>query len=488
MPSPARRRVAPALISVAAFLAVPTPASALLEPPTADDRPNIVVIQTDDQALEDMSVMTKTRRLLGGSGVTFENYYASFSLCCPSRATLLTGQYAHNHGVRGNLPPNGSYFAMDSLHTLPVWLQRAGYVTAHVGKYLNGYTVASLVPPGWTEWYTGSDPFTYNYYNYVLSENGVPRFYGDRPEDYQTDVLTRKAVNVIRRRSGRSRPFFLSLDYLAPHVESSTVPLVTEDGPPPVPAPRHAGTFATRPLPVDASFDEVDVSDKPPHVQARSRLTSTQVAEITTTHRARLESLLAVDDGVQAVVDALQESGELANTLIIFISDNGHMSGQHRYPQGKLRVYEPSTHLPLLVRGPGVAIGQTTSALAANVDLAPTVLAYARATADIEMDGRPLSRVLATPALAWSREILHEYFKEESPVGRDGGDPSYTGVRASDGVVYVEHDGGATEMYDLTTDPLQLDSVHAAPAHATRKAALAARLAALRTCSGVSCR
>lgn len=478
-------RMATVLAAVALLPAVPDIASAGGSTP---GRPNVVLIQTDDQALADLAVMPRTRALIGDAGVAFDRYYASFSLCCPSRATLLTGQYAHNHGVRGNLPPNGSFLALDSLHTLPVWLQRAGYVTAHVGKYLNGYTVASLVPPGWDEWFTGSDPFTYKYYDYVMSENGVPRFYGSRPQDYQTDVLTRKAVGFIERRAPKRAPFFLSLDYLAPHSEASTVPLVTDDGPPPVPAPRHAGTFANEPLPQDPSFDEADVSDKPAHVRSRPRLTPARIAEITTSHRARLESLLAVDEGVEQVVDALQRSGELANTVVLFISDNGHMAGQHRYPQGKLRIYEPSTHLPLLVRGPGVVAGATTRALAGNVDLAPTVLDFAGGTADHPLDGRSLRPVLAQPATDWPRDLLHEYFKEENPVGRESGDPSYTAVRSSDGTVYVEHDGGEVEMYDLDDDPDQLDSVHADPAYAARRAAAAARLAELRTCAGSSCR
>ena len=446
--------------------------------------PNVVVIQTDDQSLNTLHAMQRTQELVGDAGVTFDRYYASLSLCCPSRASLLTGRYAHNHGVERNVPPNGSYYALDSSRTLPVWLQRAGYVTAHVGKYLNGYLLG--VPSGWTEWYTGMDPTTYRYYNYILNENGIPHLYGSRPNDYQTDVLTRKAVRFIERRAPGPRPFFLSLDYLAPHTEVGTIPFVTEDTPP-IPAPRHEGSMGSVALPEDPSFNEADVSDKPAHVRNRPLLTTADRAEITERYRARLESLLAVDEGIEAVIAALAETGELANTYIFVISDNGWMDGQHRYPRAKRRIYEPSMHLPLLVRGPGVAPGTHTRSLAVNVDLAPTIVELAGARADFEMDGRSLVPLLSAPATDWSRQILHEYVAGEGPLADDT-DPSFEGVRTDTGLVYVEHATGERELYDLNSDPFQLESLHDDPSYAAQRDAMAARLAELRQCAGASCR
>lgn len=441
-------------------------------------RPNVVVIQTDDQSLSTMHAMQRTQGLIGGAGVSFDRYYASYSLCCPSRATLLTGRYAHNHGVESNVPPAGGYWAFDDRSTLPVWLQRAGYATAHVGKYLNGYMFG--VPRGWSEWYTGIDPTTYRYHDYLLNENGVPRWYGRRERDYQTDVLTRKAVSVIRRRAPSDRPFFLSVDYMAPHDEIKGVPRLTP-ATPPTPARRHHGAFADAPLPADPSFDEADVSDKPAHVRARPPLTDADRAEAQARYRARLEALLAVDEGVEQIVGALAAAGELDETYVLFVSDNGWLEGQHRYAHGKRAIYEPSMHLPLLVRGPGIPAGSSSSALAANVDLAPTILELTGAVAEDELDGRSLVPVLRAPATTWDRDVLHELVA-------GGGDPPFTGVRTEDDLVYVEHGTGEHELYDLRTDPFQLDSRHDDPAYADRQEALAARLAELRDCRGATCR
>lgn len=463
-------------VAISALLVAVCPAGAGASDP-GPVPPNVVVIQTDDQSLSTMRVMARTQRLIAGAGLSFDRYYASFSLCCPSRATLLTGQYAHNHGVTSNLPPAGGYYALDHRSTLPVWLQRAGYVTGHVGKYLNGYMLG--VPKGWDEWYTGIDPSTYRYHDYLLNENGVPRWYGRRERDYQTDVLTRRAVGFIRRRAPAGRPFFLSLDYMAPHDEIKGIPRVTP-ATPPAPARRHRGVLADVPLPEDPNFDEADVSDKPAHVRDRPRLSDAQKDAAQRRHRARLEALLAVDEGVEQVIGALEETGALDRTYVLFLSDNGWLEGQHRYDHGKLAVYEPSTRLPLLVRGPGVAAGTTTRALAANVDLAPTILELAGAAADAELDGRSLVPVLGAPQHAPPREVLHEKLT--------GADPRFAAVRTDDDLVYVEHETGETELYDLRVDPFQLESRHDDPALAARRAALAQRLAQLRACRGATCR
>lgn len=456
---------------------------------TAAERPNVVVVQTDDQTLADMAALPEVRRLIGEQGVTFADYHASFSLCCPSRASLLTGQYAHTTGVEGNVPPKGSVTAFDDRRTLPVWLKRAGYRTAHVGKYLNLYTTG--IPPGWDEWYTGVDPTTYRYFGFTLNENGVPRTYGSRPEDYSTDVFTDKAVDVVRRNAGR--PFFLALDYVAPHTQVAQVPRVIP-GSPPVPAPRHAGRFADLPLPRDPSFDEEDVSDKPTHVQRRPRLSAETIDEITTLFRARRASLLAVDEGVARVIAALRETGVLDRTYVFFVSDNGFMAGQHRYPEGKLRFYEPSTHLPLLVRGPGVARGATIRASAMTIDLAPTIAELTGARPDLEPDGVSLAPVLRAPRTRWNRYLLHEYVAPDGPLSSldpdasDNAEPSFRGVRSSDGYVYVEHDSGERELYDLGRDPHQLDNRAADAAYETTRARLATALAQLRDCRGAGCR
>src|SRR5919199_938362 len=171
-------------------------------------RPNILILETDDQTLAEMAVLPNVRRLIGAQGVTFDNNFDSYSLCCPSRATLLTGQYSHNNGVRGNKPPDGGYYKLDSTNTLAVWLRDGGYYTVHLGKYLNGYGTRNKteIPPGWSEWHGAVDPSTYRYYGYTLNENGTLHTYCARPEPacYQTDVYRDKADAVIRSRADRS--------------------------------------------------------------------------------------------------------------------------------------------------------------------------------------------------------------------------------------------------------------------------------------------
>ena len=228
-------------------------AVALAAAPAASARPNVVVLMTDDQTLASMSVMPKTRELLGGRGTTFTRSFVNFSLCCPSRATLFTGQYAHNHGVLGNRPPLGGYTRLDKSEWLPDWLQRAGYHTIHLGKFLNGYgrdSPPTEVPPGWTEWYGSVDPSTYRFYNYTLNENGTSAPTERRdPRYYQTDFYSRRAVSLIGRLAPASRPFFLSLAFLAPH---SGGPRDSDDPSrlgTPVPAPRHRNAFSALPLP-----------------------------------------------------------------------------------------------------------------------------------------------------------------------------------------------------------------------------------------------
>ena len=174
---------------------------------------------TDDQTVESMRVMPNVKTLIADQGVTFDNSFVSYSLCCPSRSTFLTGQYAHNHGVWGNTAPNGGYYKLDSTNTLPVWLQRAGYQTIHLGKYLNQYGTRNPreIPPGWGQWYGTPDPSTYRYLNYQINENGNLVQFGNAAADYKTDVESRLAVDLISRQAADPRPFFMWVAFLAPH-------------------------------------------------------------------------------------------------------------------------------------------------------------------------------------------------------------------------------------------------------------------------------
>jgi N-acetylglucosamine-6-sulfatase len=466
------------LLGAAAPATTSEPRSAVQE----QQRPNVVVIETDDQTLESVRVMRNVRRLIGDQGTTFENNFASFSLCCPSRATFLTGQYAHNHGVQGNSPPDGGYERLDHSSTLAVWLQRSGYYTAEVGKYLNGYgqRSATVVPPGWSEWHAAVKNA---YFGHTLNENGSLLAFGSDTAAYQTDVFARRALDVIRRRAPAEQPFFLWFTPYAPHAGGPR----DADDPPgigtPSPAPRHRNIFSGERLPRPPSFNEADVADKPAYIRQLPRLSPRRIAAIQENYQQRLETLLAVDEAVGAIVAELQRLGELDRTLVVFTSDNGFFHGEHRVPFGKVLVYEPSIRVPLLMRGPGVPRGLRLRQLVANIDLAPTILDAANATPGRRQDGRSLLPLLARPALQWGRDLLIEG-RPEAGRGRRRG--TFDAIRTPR-YLYAEYTNGDRELYDLVRDPNELRSRHADPSLAPLRAELARRLAFLRECRGSAC-
>ena len=446
--------------------------------PAAAARPNIVVLMTDDQTLDSMAVMPKTRALIGGEGTTFRRSFVNYSLCCPSRSTLYTGQYAHNHGVITNTPPLGGFTRLDTTNWLPLWLQAAGYRTMHVGKFLNGYgrDAPPSVPPGFSDWHGTVDPSTYSYYDYTVFENGVPRTY---PGVYSTDFIATRADELIAAAAPAAQPFFMSVAFVAPH---SGQPREADDPPgiaTPAVAPKYANAFASLPLPTPPSFNEADMSDKPLALQARPAITAVRALRMQEAYQQRLESLLSVDDAVESIVSALRGTGELDNTLILFTSDNGFFAGEHRVATGKVLAYEPSIRLPLLMRGPGVSVGATAGQLVTNADLAPTILDAAEAKPGRVEDGRSLLELVGDPGVEWGRELLLE--------GGNAQGLTFTGLR-NYRWKYIEHTDGEVELYDLERDPYELQSLHPDPAFAGIKALLAARLAILRSCAGRTCR
>jgi N-acetylglucosamine-6-sulfatase len=439
-------------------------------------RPNVVMIMTDDQTVESMRVMPNVKTLLADQGVTFDNNFVSYSLCCPSRATYLTGQYAHNHGVWGNSAPNGGYYKLDSTNTLPVWLNRAGYQTMHIGKYLNGYGTrnAREVPPGWGLWYGSVDPTTYRYYNYTLNENGTTVNYGTGVANYQTDVYARKAVGLIAAQAADPRPFFLSVAFLAPHAGGPRDPDDPAGQATPSPAPRHRNLFRTQPLPAPPSFNEADVSDKPAAIRNRPLLTTARINKIRENYQQRLESLLAVDEAVAQIVNQLAAIGKLDQTYIIFTSDNGFMHGEHRVPQGKVVLYEPSIRVPLIIRGPNLPAGVHRSQFVENIDLAPTIVDATDVQPARVMDGKSLLPFAKDPILHSGRDLLLET-------------PTYAAIRTPNWL-YAEHVTGEKELYNLARDRDELNSVHNDLGLAATRTNLATRLARLRGCLGATCR
>jgi len=468
----------------------------------AGQRPNIVMLMTDDQTVDDLAVMPATRRAFVSRGVTFQNSIVSYPVCCPSRATYLTGRYAHNHGVMGLYLPTGGYARFNDEDALPVWLERAGYHTAHIGKYLNGYGTdrPAIVPPGWSEWYGAVDPATYRMWNFTLNENGTQVTYGapgeENPALYQTDVLRNKALDVIRRGSHSASPFFLSVAFLAPHHEEAAIRART--GVTVRAAPRHRGRFASLTLPPGRGFNELDRSDKPRFMRRFPVLDSTAIGRITAEYRARSESLLAVDEAVAAIVRELKAQGVLDNTYLLFTSDNGYLLGQHAVPSGKMLAYDPSSRVPLLIRGPGVKRRAASLEPVANVDLAPTILelASAKRVGGAPIDGRSLMRFARNPALRTDRPLLLETgglrATSLEPEDDKGTVPvrtirTYRAVR-TERWLYVVYRSGERELYDLLNDPFQLRSRHNDPRYAATRRALRAELDRLATCRGRICR
>ncbi|HEU0019391.1 MAG TPA: sulfatase [Thermoleophilaceae bacterium] len=466
----------------AVLLAAPSAGGPTSAAAQADPRPNVVVLMTDDQTLRSMRAMPRTRWLIGDQGARFANSFVSNPRCCPSRATFLTGQYSHNNGVFTNGPPIGGWQQLrGTSNWLPTWLQATGYRTVHTGKFLNHYGLddPTEVPPGWDEWYGTIDPTTYRYSGYTVNENGSLRTYGrDRdPRWYSTDFAGRRAVGIVERLAPAAQPFFLSVAFLAPHTGGPHEPGDPVGLGTPAIAARHRGAFGHLALPRGGAFDEVDVSDKPPFLR-RPRLRPRTIAGIEALYRQRLESLIAVDEAVEQIVAALQRSGELDKTLIVFTSDNGYLAGEHRLPHGKAKAYDPSIRVPLMIRGPGVPAGVRPQQMVVNADLAPTILDAARATAGRVLDGRSLLPLTRDPALGANRPVLVEIAK--------GAGMLTTAIRTRSWM-YAEHVNGASELYDMARDPHQLRSLHASPRLAAVRAALARRLARLRSCRGSAC-
>ena len=432
------------------------------------DRPNIVFVLTDDLDYTSAQKMPQIGSLLREGGTSFENAFVSQSLCCPSRSTILTGLYAHNSGIQGNKPPDGGFekFRDEGLEeeTIAASLQEGGYQTAFFGKYLNGYGVEDpgYVPSGWDEWYGKINE--QQLYDYELNENGELVSYGSEEEDFFTDVLSEKATDFVRRAVPEEQPFFAYVNPTAPHG-------------PATPAERHEGAFADEEVPRPPSFNEEDVSDKPSWRQETERLSDEEASNIDDYYRQRLESMLAVDEMVGALVEELEAAGELDNTYIFFTSDNGWFSGEHRMAEGKDRAYEESARVPLFVKGPGIAPGTQVDELTLNTDFAPTFAELAGIP--FPADGRSLLPLMRGAPPSWRSSVLLEGF-----VGKE--DRVYTAVR-TERYKYVEYGNGEEELYNLQNDPYELESLHET-ADPSLMEDLRGRLEALRECSGNECR
>jgi N-acetylglucosamine-6-sulfatase len=493
------RRLLPPLLLAALAVGPASPGPPIPQPSAVQStRPNIVFILTDDQDLVLVSLdsMPRTRDLIAEQGLTFASHFVPLSLCCPSRSTILTGQYPHNHQVYTNFPPDGGFERFNALGheetTMATALHAAGYRTALFGKYLNGYPGTgdpSHVPPGWDEWASPVAGSPYAAYHYTLNENGKKVKYGGTVADYMTDVLSAKATDFVRRTAPSGQPFFLYLATYAPHHPST-------------PAKRHTSLFPGLQAPRTPSFNESNVSDKPARIRAMPRLKAGQIAAIDALYRKQRQSLQAVDEAVAALVQALQNTDQLANTYVVFTSDNGFHMGQHRLEPGKYTPYETDVHVPLLIRGPGVPVGTMVTSLTASVDLAPTFAELSGAVLPLAPDGRSLVSFLRgqTPA-DWRQEVLLEQFAFppappntnsviEPPDPQDEkavtNYPAHLGLRTAD-FKFVEYDTGEREVYDLHADPDETNNLQNRLS-LSWLSSLSGIVHSLGTCAGATCR
>ena len=504
------------LVVVAAGISIGAPHTEA----TNTARPNILFVLTDDMALSDLSAMPHVHQLLAEQGTSFSQAFVSVSLCCPSRTTILRGQYSHNTGVETNSGLNGGF---ETAHehgiersTIATWLHAAGYRTGLFGKYLNGYPSGvrdTYVPPGWDEFDSptrGGNP--YREFGYNLNANGHTVRYRHAPSDYGTDVYTRLA-SAFMTRAGRDRkPFFVYLPVYAPHV-------------PATPAPRDSTRFPNAKVPRSGSYNEADIRDKPTWLRDVPPMTPTIQTSVDALYRRRLQSLQAVDAAVANLTATLTRNGQLQNTYIVFASDNGYHLGQHRLPAGKQTAYEEDIHIPLIVRGPGVPAGATRDEIVGNVDLAPTFATLAGVRSPAFVDGRSLVPLLRRQPAGnrWRESYLIEHWREINraglaaaragiplePVDADEADnetrvppgPRHPGMRSAaqhdpspeyhavrtERYLYVEYVTGDRELYDLRRDPNELHNfVRSAPSDLLER--LHRTVAELQTCRKDDCR
>jgi arylsulfatase A-like enzyme len=499
--------------------------------------PNILVVMTDDMAPGDIELLPNVQKLLVKRGTTFTDAIDSFPLCCPARATFITGQYAHNHGVGGNFYPFGWYGMEGRDNTLPVWLDEAGYETALVGKWLNGYGAVDAhgeVPAGFDNWRGLLDVSAYDYYNFVMNVDGELETWGDadfarklvefaevevipnpgglggvlaklfslfgpppydywgteNPEDYSPDVTGEITDELIAQQEGSKDPFFIWWSPAAPHREDVATTLMGRPGPDPRPAPRYAEESEQYELPRPPSFNEADLSDKASNMtDAATPMTPAQIEQLELDYQGRIGSLLAVDEWVGRMVDTLRRTGQLGRTVIMFVSDNGWMQGEHRITGDKFLPYEESLRVPMILAGPGIPANRKVHGQVGNIDFAPTLVDMAGAEPGRTMDGVSLIPTARNPKRRPNRaleiEALAPLFEGDIPVNR--WDRPYRGVRTDRYSYVVWTETGEEELYDRQSDPYQLENVAEDPAFAGIKSRLADRLERLDDCAGASC-
>ena len=487
-------------------------------------KPNIVVFMIDDldlptlQTLLASGLMPNLKSYFVDVGVAFPETYAVAGLGGPSRATFLTGQYPHNHGMVGNYLPLGGITKLNQFSTVATWMNTAGYHTSLVGRHVTGYgwwTDPRVVPPGWDDWNALIEPGAFSMRNYSMNLNRTIVDFGaiataTGRDLYQTDVLGAIGVGAVRKAAAQPDPLFLLVTPVIWNREILPVYNVcanpNDTGPfggnfwgvSEQPATRHLNTvFGDQinfPLPQPPSFDEPDVEDKPDWVKSNPRLTAEDVDCLTKRYWRKLEAVRAVDDMVGAVMGELQATGKLANTIAFFTGDNGLMDGQHRFPE-KTPAYEEAIRVPLWVRLPGATTPRTSTRMVLNTDLAPTIAQLGQAVMTHVTDGRSILPLLQnTEYSPWRTVGLIEFKAEGSQMSATlTGPPDYFALRTSVTTprLYVQYPTVTTgirgELYDLQSDPYQLQNLFVNPARQAERARLEPWLNAMKTCRGFTC-
>jgi arylsulfatase A-like enzyme len=448
-----------------------------------------VFVLTDDLATNLVQYMPHVQQMQR-TGTDFSNYFVTDSLCCPSRSSIFTGRFPHNTGVFTNGGTDGGFNVFhqrgEEKQTFAAALQKSGYRTGMMGKYLNGYQpnateggTTPYVPPGWNEWDVAGNG--YPGFNYSLNENGHVVHYGKRPVDYMTDVLSRKGVSFIGQAARAQQPFMLEIATFAPHA-------------PYTPAPRDAKKFPGLKAPQGPAFNEADVSDKPAWLRDHPSLKPKQINNINATFRKRAQDVQAVDQMIGRLQAALTAAGVAQDTYIVFSSDNGFHMGEHRLTPGKMTAFDTDIRVPLVVTGPGVPAGRTQSHLAENIDLCPTFEQLGGAPIPASVDGRSLVPWLRPQHAADPRHaVLIEHHGPDRdatdpdlPTKNSGNPPSYEAIRTAN-ELYVEYADGEREYYDLARDPDELTNAYGR-LPAGRRSKLAGELHARERCHGRTCR
>jgi arylsulfatase A-like enzyme len=428
--------------------------------PAYADPPNIVLIMTDDQRWDRLSLMSTVQAELVQKGTSFSNAFGTTPLCCPGRASILTGLYAFHHGIQKN-----TMTGFDDTATLATWLHDAGYRTAYMGKYFNGYNRYSpYIPPGWDDWRVFRQPY---YLNYTLNENGTHVVYGATDADYSVDVLKTKALDFIQT-TPSGQPLFLIFASNAPHG-------------PALSAARHKGVLDGIAPSRPPNYNEADVTDKPAWIQALPLLTAANENFIDNGRQQALESLFSVDEAVAEMIQTLDAVGRLENTVFIYTSDNGLSWGEHRWTT-KGCGYEECIRIPLIIRMPGQTTPVQEDRMALNIDLAPTIVEVtgvarpAGPAGPTGMDGSSLVSLLDGSASTWRSDGIVEYWSG----GIQDPTPTWVGIRDQDWT-YIEYATAEQELYDLLADPYQMDNVVSDPSQTGRIAEFSARIQQLRS-------